>query len=152
MKMIPAMTMALVGFFAATSFAQDEAASAAENAAVQEVSGDESASTIEKQDPRAGRAKERFERKDAKKAEIANHKAEMKALKEERAAARAERKEAKQAEKEAKKADKEAMKAEKEISKAERKEAKVAEKAERKEAKQAEKEARKDQKGKGRHK
>jgi hypothetical protein len=88
MKMIPAMTMALVGFFAATSFAQDEAASAAENAAVQEVSGDESASTIEKQDPRAGRAKERFERKDAKKAEIANHKAEMKALKEERAAAR----------------------------------------------------------------
>jgi hypothetical protein len=152
MKIIPAMTMALVGFFAATSFAQDEAASAAENAAVQEVSGDESASTIEKQDPRAGRAKERFERKDAKKAEIANHKAEMKALKEERAAARAERKEAKQAEKEAKKADKEAMKAEKEISKAERKEAKVAEKAERKEAKQAEKEARKNQKGKGRHK
>ena len=138
MKMIPAMTMALVGFFAATSFAQDEAASAAENAAVQEVSGDESASTIEKQDPRAGRAKERFERKDAKKEEIAKHKAEMKALKEERAAARAERKEAKQAEKEAKKADKEAMKAEKEISKAE--------------AKQAEKEARKDQKGKGRHK
>lgn len=151
MKMIPAMTMALVGFFAAASFAQDEAASAAENAAVQEVSGDESASTIEKQDPRADRAKERFERKDAKKAEIANHKAEMKALKEERAAARAERKEAKQAEKEAKKADKEAWKAEKEASKAERKEAKDAEKAERKEAKQAEKEARKEQKGKGRH-
>lgn len=148
MKMIPVMTMALVGFFAATSFAQDEAASAAENAAVQEASGDESASTIEKQDPRADRAKERFERKDAKKAEIANHKAEMKVLKEERAAARAERKEAKQAEKEAKKADKEAWKAEKDANKAERKEAKQAEK----EAKKADKETRKDHKGKGHHK
>ena len=141
MKMIPAMTMALVGFFAAASFAQDEAASAVEIAAVQEVSGDESAGTVEKQDPRADRAKERFERKDAKKEEIAKHKAEMKALKEERAAARAERKEAKQAEKEAKKGDKEAMKAEKEISKAERKE-----------AKQADKEARKEHKGKGHNK
>ena len=141
MKMIPAMTMALVGFFAAASFAQDETTSATENAAVQEVSGDESASTVEKQDSRADRAKERFERKDAKKAEIAKHKAEMKALKEERAAARAERKEAKQAEKEAKKADKEAWKAERD-----------ANKAERKEAKQADKEARKEHKGKGHNK
>ena len=141
MKMIPAMTMAMVGFFAAASFAQDEAASAVENAAVQEVSGDEATGTVEKQDPRADRAKERFERKDAKKEEIAKHKAEMKALKEERAAARAERKEAKQAEKEAKKADKEAWKAEKD-----------ARKAERKEAKQAEKDARKEHKGKGHNK
>ena len=58
MKMIPAMTMALVGFFAAASFAQDEAASAVENAAVQEVSGDESGSKVENEDPTADRAKE----------------------------------------------------------------------------------------------
>ncbi len=48
----------------------------------------EDVAKVVKEDPRADRAKERFERKDAKKAEIAEHKAEKKAIKADRDAAK----------------------------------------------------------------
>lgn len=73
----------LVGFFATTSFAQDEVASAVDQPVVAE-----DVAKVVKEDPRADRAKERFERKDAKKAEIAEHKAEKKAIKAERDSAK----------------------------------------------------------------
>ena len=114
-KLIPVLALSIMGVFATTSFAQDEVVPASDESVAEEVV------STDKADPRADRAKERFERKDAKKAEIANHKAEMKALKEERAAARAERKEAKKAEWENRKAEKEAQKAEKAAMKEERK-------------------------------
>lgn len=62
--------LSLVGFFATTSFAQDEVASAVDQPVVAE-----DVAKVVKEDPRADRAKERFERKDAKKAEIAERKA-----------------------------------------------------------------------------
>lgn len=77
----------LVGFFATTSFAQDEVASAVDQPVVAE-----DVAKVVKEDPRADRAKERLERKDAKKAEIAEHKAEKKAIMADRDAAKAERK------------------------------------------------------------
>ena len=113
------MAITLMGFFASASFAQEEAASTETQTVESEVVADDADNATEKvakksdkKDPRADRAKERFERKDAKKSEIAAHKAEKQALKEERAAARAERKEAKDAEKEARKAEREALKEE----------------------------------------
>ena len=128
-KLIPLMALSLMGIFATASFAQEESAPAADAAITQEVStgnSDNTSEKVAKEDPRADRAKERFERKDAKKAEIAEHKAEKKALKEERAQARdaskAEKKAMKEESKEAKKAEKDARKAEKKALKEERKE------------------------------
>lgn len=125
-KLIPVLTLSIMGVFATTSFAQDEVVPASDESVAEEVV------STDKADPRADRAKERFERKDAKKAEIANHKAEMNALKEERAAARAERKEAKKAEIASHKAEMNALKEERAAARAERKEAKRAEKEARK--------------------
>lgn len=66
----------LVGFFATTSFAQDEVASAVDQPVVAE-----DVAKVVKEDPRADRAKERFE-----------HKAEKKAIMADCDAAKAERK------------------------------------------------------------
>ena len=129
-RLIPIMVLSLMGIFATASFAQEETSPAADastgsaTVATQEVANDEATENVakaEKENPRADRAKERFERKAAKKAEIAEHKAIRLALKEERAVARAERKEAKDAEKEERKAE---MKAQKDERKAEKKAAK----------------------------
>lgn len=125
-KMIPVLALSMMGIFATATFAQEEAVPASDDVVAQETVAPE------KVDPRADRAKERFERKDAKKAEIAEHKAEMKALKEERAAARAERKEAKKAEIAEHKAEMKALKDERAAARAERKEVKKAEKEARK--------------------
>ncbi len=124
-KLIPAIAITLAGFFTSASFAQEEVAPVMDQPAVsEEVAGETVEATedvkpekVAKEDPRADRAKERFERKDAKKAEIANHKAEKRALKEERAAAKAQAK----AERGALKADRDALKAERDAMKAERK-------------------------------
>jgi hypothetical protein len=137
-RLIPAIAIALMGIFATSSFAQEEATTEPQ-ATETEVVADNASEKIAKEDPRADRAKERFERKDAKKSEIAAHKAEKQALKEERAAARAERKEAKDAEKEARKAEREALKEERALARAERKEAKKAEWENRKAEKEAQK-------------
>lgn len=122
-SIIPAIAFSLVGFFATTSFAQDEVASAVDQPVVAE-----DVAKVVKEDPRADRAKERFERKDAKKAEIAEHKAEKKAIKAERDAVKAEAKADRDAAKVAAKAERDAAKAE---AKAERDAARAERKANR---------------------
>lgn len=119
-KLMPAIAFSLVGFFASASLAQEDAPVVDQPAVSEEVAieaADVKADKVTKEDPRADRAKERFDRKDAKKAEIADHKAEKKALKEE-----------KKAEKDAQKAEKKALKDER---KAEKKAAKEERKADR---------------------
>ena len=117
-KLIPAMALSLMGFFATTSFAQEDVSTEPQVTAEEQATPSEAVKQkADKEDPRADRAKERFERKDAKKAEIANHKAEKQVLKEERAAARAERKAEKEALKEQRKAEKKEQKEERKSNK-----------------------------------
>lgn len=131
-KLMPAIAFSLVGFFASASLAREDAPVVDPPAVSEEVAteaADVKADKVTKEDPRADRAKERFERKDAKKAEIANRKAEKDAQK-------AEKKAEKDAQKAEKKAAKEEMKAEKDAQKAERKAAKEEMKAEKQAAKE----------------
>lgn len=119
-RLIPIMALSLMGIFATASFAQEETSPATEEATIQEVANDEATENVakaEKENPRADRAKERFERKAAKKAEIAEHKAERKALKEERTVARAEHKAEMKAQKDDRKAEKRAAKEERKANK-----------------------------------
>lgn len=138
-KLMPAIAFSLVGFFASASLAQEDAPVVDQPAVSEEVAteaADVKADKATKEDPRADRAKERFERKDAKKAEIANHKAEKDAQKAEKKALKDERKAEKDAQKAEKKALKDERKAEKDAQKAEKKALMDERKAEKKAAKE----------------